>query len=431
MITIAHGDWRKPIYDRASKDVFYTTMRQPLGGAPGADPTTARLTHDLILTSAKSASDIVQGAMRSEFEVTAGYLRTIWVWGLGYVLRDRIADWRVGVPLGTGALELTSDYERFEALRQEMLDNEASADATDDSMMRADARRAMLEYYNIRTFSRVTGCGNSPAVSFDGDALATLTAGGGWAGPCYEIATLVFPELNCRYTPLGMMEKTAAMANAIASLPRDQREGTTNALIPIYTVLNGDLGADLMIISEYIDMTDGRELSIVGHHVAATNNHSRYSMLAVFLAATRLGSISLFSSGFGNRWTAKAVAFAKKILVPTDCVSRPQEDREQYIVDVVSRLWGHVQLADQDDSSHTIDLAQRALHRFVDEEVQGICWRKKDPAILWAVCAAFFKTMLDVDGMANLLLQGDSFKTLYVETEAFENVWLREIYTKL
>ncbi|KJZ68393.1 hypothetical protein HIM_12218 [Hirsutella minnesotensis 3608] len=403
-------------------------MRKPLWGTQGSDPTTAKLTDDLVLTGAKSANDIVRGAMRSEFEVTTGFLRTIWVWGLGYVLRERIADWRVGVLLGTGALELTSNYTVFEALRQEMLNNEATADETGDSLLRADARRAVLEFYNLRSFRRITGRGNSPVASYEGDALATLTAGAGWAGPCYEIATLVFPELECHYTPLGMMEKMAAMTNAIASLPRDQREGTTNALIPVYTELAGDLAADLMRLCDYIDTADGQELSIIGHHVAATNNHSRYSLLAVFLAAARLGKVSLATGGFCDVWTAKAITYTRKIRVPIGCVSTPQEDRKLRIVHAVSRLWIYIQLADQDGTDGFIELAQRALHKFVDEEVQGICWRRVDPAVLWAVAAALFWTMSNVDSMGKLLLRGDRFKSLYVETEGFEDVWLREIY---
>jgi hypothetical protein len=30
------------------------------------------------------------------------------------------------------------------------------------------------------------------------------------------------------------------------------------------------------------------------------------------------------------------------------------------------------------------------LHRFVDGECQGVCWRTVDPVVLWAVCAALF-----------------------------------------
>lgn len=430
MFTVSHGDWRKPSYGQESMESFYEKMRKPLGvgGVDGADPTTINLTDDLALAGTKSVEEIVQLMMRSEFTMVTGFLRLAWVWGLGYVLHERVADWRVSIVIGAAALDLTADYTSFEVLRQEMLDHQIIADTTDDSILRADARRALLDFYNVRTFRRISGDGNSPVARYEGDGLASITAGGGWGGCVYEIATLVFPGLKCRYTAHSMMEKTMAMTNAIASLPRDQREGTTNALIPIYEEVSGDLAADLMTICNYMAIADGDELSMVGHHVAITNNHSRYSMLAVFLAAARLGTVSLTTCGVHDTWIEKAIAFAKKMPVPISCMSAPQEDRELRIVDAINRIWIHIELAEKNGTDDSIESAQRALHRFVDEEVMGICWQRADPAVLWAVCAALFWAMLRVDGMAKLLLRGDIFKSLYVETEGFEDVWLREIY---
>jgi hypothetical protein len=42
------------------------------------------------------------------------------------------------------------------------------------------------------------------------------------------------------------------------------------------------------------------------------------------------------------------IAYAKRMLVPTDWVSTPQEDPELGISHAVSRLWVYIQLADQE-----------------------------------------------------------------------------------
>jgi hypothetical protein len=366
--------------------------------------------------------------MRSEFEATPGALRTAWVWVLGYVLHERVADWRVGLQMATLPCELTTDYAWYEALRQESLDHEAIANESGDSTIRADARRSVIEYYSERSFYRITGLGNQPVARYSGDALATLAAGGGWVGVRYEHATLVFPELQHGYTRIDMIDKMSAIANAIASLPRDQREGTTNALIVVYTELAGDLAADLAEMCDYVETANGPRLSMAGHEVAATNNHPRYSMLAVFLAAARLGRISLTTRGLCETWTVKAVAYAGRVIAPTSCISKPHVDRQRRVESAVSRLWIHIRLADETGTDEAIQPAQRAFHRFIDEEVQGICWRTRDPAVLWAVSAAMFVAMCQVDGMAELLLRGESFKPLYVESEGYEQVWLNEIY---
>jgi hypothetical protein len=360
--------------------------------------------------------------------MTKGLQRTAWIWAMGYLLRENISDWRVAVIFGTGPLEVTSTYTGFESLRQEMLDFESAADDLDDSELRADARRTMIAYYNVRSFRRITGLGNSPVASYKGDALSTLAVGGGWTGICYEAASLVFPDLRSNYSRLGMMEKMAAMTNAISSLPRDQREGSTNALIPVYSDPTVDLAEDFIKICDWLEIADGRELSIVGHYVAATNNHSRYIMLAVFLAAARLGRVSLETASFDQIWTAKAIVYGKRMQVPPGCISTTQEEREPRIVEAVSRLWVHIQTAQVEGTDNAIQWAQRQYHRVVDEEVQGIYWKQKDPVVLWAVSAALYRSMLGVGGMAKLLLRGDSFKSLEVPSDGFEDVWLREIY---
>ena len=276
--------------------------------------------------------------MRSQSNITAGALRTAWSWGLGYILRERMADWRVGLPLGTIAVELTSNYEWFEVLRQEMLKNEETADTHGNSFARADARRSMIEYYNGRVHLRVQGLGNDPLVQYERDGLATLTAGGSWVG-CYELATLVYPELETRYKAIDLLDQIAAMANAIASLPRDQRERTTNALIPVYHGLPEDLTRDMTKLCDYIENTEGPEVAMVGHQVAVTNNHSRYSMLAVFLASIRLGSISLATSPLCSLWTQRAIRCSEKITAPAGCLSTTSEERSHRIADAISRLW--------------------------------------------------------------------------------------------
>jgi hypothetical protein len=216
------------------------------------------------------------------------------------------------------------------------------------------------------------------------------------------------------------MEKTIALTNYISSLPRDQREGGMNALTPYYTVVLSDLAEDLVAICEFLDTAQRDEVGIVGHFVATTNNHSRYIMLAVFLAAARLGGISLLSSNVNEIWRDQAVVFARRIPVPDGCLSTTQADRELRIIYIINRLWKHVQYAEEEGPDNAIAFAQQALHQVVDEEVMGISWQRKDPVVLWAVCAAMSWVMLKVENMAQLLLRGDSFKSLYVESEGFE-----------
>lgn len=431
MITVSRGDWRKPNYTQESKEAFYAMMRKPLGvvGTDRVDPTTHNLAADLAATATKSPKDIMQVVRRTERTMVTGIARVAWSWGYGYILHESVGDQRVAVQIASSmALELQQSYTSFEVIRQHMLDQQAAVDIQDDGSVRADARRSMIEFFDIRTRRRISGGGNGPVVLYEGDGLATLAAGGGWCGCVFEISAMVFPGLMATYTPLSMMEKTVAMTNAIASLPRDQREGTTNALIPIYKEVSGDLDADLAAICSYLDTAGGEQLAIVGHFVAVTNNHSRYIMLAVFLASARLSPIPLMTNVFHGSWQDKAASFAKRMPVPVGCISTPQTDRELRINEAINNLWSFIQLADSKGTDDSIQSMQRAFHQFVDEEVMGICWRTADPAVLWAVCAGLFWTMLKIDGMAELLLRGDSFKSLYVESEGFEDLWLREIY---
>lgn len=459
MFTVSRGDWRKPIYAQESREDFYAALRKPLERAheddriaadtaaanDRADKTTENLTADLASTGHLTAKHVLHGAMRSEKKMTAGALRTAWSWGLGYVLRERMADWRVGLPLGTIAVELTSSYEWFEVLRQEMLEHEVAADEIVEKELqkqqdekacrgareaRADARRAMVEYYNGRVHQRVQGLGNDPLVQYERDGLATLTAGGSWVG-CYELSTLAYPELTAKYQRIHPLDKVAAMANAVASLPRDQREGTKNALIPVYNGSAARLERDMAGLCAYIgEDAGGPELAMVGHQIGVTNIHSRYSMFAVFLAALRLGGVSLTdSSPLRSMWAERAVRCAEKMTtVPEGCKLTSQADRKPLIEEAVDRLWASVVRASAAGTDEALADAQRSLHRFVDEEAQGTCWGEKDPAVLWGVCAAMFWTMMAVEGMAGWLLAGDDFKALYVRTEGYEEEWLREIY---
>ncbi|KAI5461909.1 hypothetical protein BGZ63DRAFT_382567 [Mariannaea sp. PMI_226] len=429
-ITVASGDWRDPVFTQENKEAYYARMRKPLGGVQGhADPTTASLTEKLSQVGKYSMVGLVRSAMRSEFELTTGYTRLCWFWAMGYVVRERLADWRASVAIGSSVVELTSDLTRFEELRQEMLDIEESLDLGGDDIQRADARRAIMDYFNVRSYIRITGGGNMPSVIYEGDPLNTLAAGGSWIGLAYEIGLVAFPELERRYDRISMIDKLASLTNAIASIARDQREETTNALIPVYTQLGGDLAADLAAVCTYIENTDGAELSVLAHFVAAHSIHSRYIMLGIFLAAARLGKISLTARGVQDTWEKKSVSFSKRMAVPEGCVSTSQEDREKHIVHAISYIWVQVQHAERQGTDSAIGSAQRALHKFVDEEAQGISWKRVDPVVMWAVIAGFFVSMVSVDGMAGLLLRGESFKSLHVESEGFEDVWLQEIFS--
>ncbi|KAK5994759.1 hypothetical protein PT974_03142 [Cladobotryum mycophilum] len=427
-ITVSRGDWRNPTYTLESKDEFYASMRKPLGGTSGHDPTTLNLTQDLRITGTKTAADIMKAAVRSEFQFTNGIARGVWTFCMGYFLHGRVSDRRMAVAVGTAAIEMTSDYASFEMLRQEMLDSESIADDSGDSEMRADARRALIEYYHIRMFRRVIGVGNAYCEIFDGEGLASLAAGGSWTGTTYEVCTLAFPELAEGYAPMSMIDMFAALANAIASLPRDQREGTTNALIPVYKDTNGDLAADLKVVRDWLDTTNGPLLSIAGHYVASGNIHARYCLLGVFLAAARLAKISLATSRNFYIWKEKAVAYSRRVAVPQGHLTTTQTSREQRIDSAINKLWKTIKVAEQDGSDDGFAIAHRTLHKFIDQEAMTICWKTADPAVLWAVLAALFWTMINVDEMAELLMRGDEFKSLYLESEGFEDVWLREIY---
>ncbi|KAK5989530.1 hypothetical protein PT974_11057 [Cladobotryum mycophilum] len=351
MITVSRGDWRQPIYTRESKETFYALIRGPLGNTSGDDPTTANLKDEEIRVAFMKSSDLLQTIVRNEVEPTPGILRTIWQWGLGYIFHERLNDPRMVAVLSAGIVEFTSDPAQFESIRQDMLDIQERADELADSVLRADSRRSMVEYLNVRTFYRVSGHGTNPAVRIEGDALATLAAGGVGLGRPTSWLFIFSPSWSLYFT------------------------------------------RDLRLICDYIETVDGRELSIAAHFVASNNIHSRYIMLPVFLASSRLG-----------------------------------EDRERRILDAIHRLWVIVEATDKDGSDDAIAAAQRALHRFIDEETQWACWKKADPAVLWAVCAGMFWASSNIDGMASFMMRGDDFKSLYVETEGFDMVWLREIF---
>ena len=429
MITIMEGDWHSPAFVQVDKSAYYEDLRRPILGGRGSDPTTENLSQDLAHIGANTIKQIVKAAMRSELQQADGFIRTIWVWGMGYVLREKYSDSRVVVAVGTGGPEMTSDQSQFEAVRQEMLDYEELADHKGDGPLRATARRSVVEYFSIRSFRRIAGQGNSPVVQDESNALYTMTIGGGWAGAVYELATIVFPDLaEVEYAPPRTLEHVTAMANAIASLPRDQREGTTNALIPIYEGSTSKLADDLATLCDYVDTVKGGELSMVGHFVAANNNHARYIMLAVFLAAARIGRVSFKEAGVLETWKMKSLEFYKKSEVPEGCVTWPDDERERGIAEMIDALWPKIEAAGNDGSDEGFKDAQRALHRVVDEKLQSICWRMQDPVVLWAPMAALFYTLCKVDGMAGLLMQGDSFKSLKVQSDGFEKEWLDKIY---
>ncbi|KAJ6258359.1 hypothetical protein Dda_6399 [Drechslerella dactyloides] len=241
-ITVSRGNVRSPTYVRENKEAFYGKYRQPLFGSDGHDPTTANLTDDLKNISKYTIHQLIQAAMESESKKTSGFLRCAWVWGIGYVLRDQFADERVIAPVGLAITEMISSCEQLEILRQQCLDIQEKADEKDDSALRSVARRSMIEYLDVRCLRRITGHGHEPVVKFPRDALSTLNFGGGWAGMVYECAVQVFPGLMPPYTPGNMTEHFAAMANTIASLPRDQLETTGHTLIPVYTSLDADWG---------------------------------------------------------------------------------------------------------------------------------------------------------------------------------------------
>ncbi|EGX45686.1 hypothetical protein AOL_s00140g2 [Orbilia oligospora ATCC 24927] len=340
-----------------------------------------------------------------------------------------MADPRIRALLGAAILEYVSDCSTFESVRQAIINFEEEADSKNGSgleVSRAVSRRSTLEFVDIRSFNRITGRGTNPSIIYPNEALSTMTLGAGWAGTIYEIIALGFPECMPPYEACVLMEQTAAMMNFIASLPRDQRTNTQNALIPVWSEPGTDLAVDFKTLSDYSDNTRGPELSAIGQYSASHNNHSRYIMLAVFLAAARLGKTPL--SGFRDIHLAKAIELAPKIQVPTNRLCTPHEDRMPRITSIITHLWEYIERSNDQKTDDCIASAQRALHRVIDEEIQGICWMRKDPAVLWAVCAALFWTMLNIDGMAAFLLQGDAFKFLEVESDGFEDSWLDEIY---
>jgi hypothetical protein len=127
--------------------------------------------------------------MTTDSTMNTGMTRVLWVWGLGYTV----------IVTAFFAAEFTSDYTTFESLRQDAIAYEEEADIEGPtSILRADSRRALPEFYNIRTFGRISGCGNRPVVLYEGDTLSSMTAGAGWAGAITELASLVFPALDSR-----------------------------------------------------------------------------------------------------------------------------------------------------------------------------------------------------------------------------------------
>ncbi|KAJ6256888.1 hypothetical protein Dda_8758 [Drechslerella dactyloides] len=429
MITTMGGDWYNPVYIQEDKTSFYSKLRPYKLGTDGSDPTTSNLPEDQLKFSIMSVPQFVKEAMSSEYNITKGYLRNSWLWGMGYVLRERWADPRITALGATFILEVIGNRKTFDIWRQQMLDALEAADKVSDGPTRAVCRRTVLEYVDVRSYRRIIGQGNRPVYHFPGDALRTMSIGGGWSGTISEVCEVTFPGSISKFEPGGMLESFAAFANAMASIPRDQREGTTNnSIISIYSEPGNDLATDLTRICKYIDATEGPELSMLGHLMLTNNNHSRYIMLSVFLSAIQLGNISLANMNFQDIWLANAIKLVDRMAVPTGSLLVSRLNREQRIRNAISRLWEPIKVADEDHTEASVEASQLELNKFLQTECMEICWRRADPTVMWGTCLGYFRTMCDIDGIADLIMQGDTFKHIRVKSDGYEPDWLREIY---
>ncbi|KAF3931644.1 hypothetical protein ABW20_dc0106551 [Dactylellina cionopaga] len=428
-ITVLNGDWHAPIYVQEDKKAFYAKLRPYKLGADGSDPTTSHLPDDQIKLSGMSVSRFVREAMNSEYNITKGYLRNAWLWGMGYVLREKWADPRISALSATFILEVIGNRVTFDIWRQEMLDALEAADGVADGPIRAVCRRAVLEYIDVRSYRRIIGQGNRPVCHFPGNALMTMGIGGGWSGTTSEVCEVAFPGSIVNFEPGGMLENFAAFANAIASIPRDQREGTTNnSIVTIYSEPGNDLGTDLGKICNYIDTTEGAVLSMLGHVLLTNDNHSRYIMLSVFLSSARLGNISLKRIGFRDSWLSNAIKFANKMVVPSGSLSMPRSDREKRIGRAVDHLWDYIKVADEDRTETSTETSQLILNRFLQKESMEVCWRRADPTVMWGICVGYFRAMCGIEGIADFIMRADSFKHICARSDDRELSWFQEIY---
>ncbi|KAF3919241.1 hypothetical protein AA313_de0207916 [Arthrobotrys entomopaga] len=414
------GDWLSPVYTREDKQGFYAKLRPYKLGTDGNDPTTSNLPDDQIKFSIMRVPQFVREAMS--------------IWGMGYVLREKWADPRISALGATFILEVIGNRETFDSWRQEMLDALEAADEVGDGPVRAVCRRAVLEYVDVRSYRRIIGEGNRPVCHFPGDALRTMNIGGGWSGTISEVCEVTFPGavVNRNFKPGNMLENFAAFVNAMASIPRDQREGTTNnSVVTIYSESENDLGADLNKICHYIDTVEGAELSMLGHIILTNNNHSRYIMLSIFLSSARLGNISLRKIGFREVWLSNAIEFATRMAVPSGSLSMSSVDRDLRINSAVDQLWDSISVVDEDQTETSTEKAQLLLNRFLQRECMEITWRRADPTVMWGICVGYFRAMIGIDGMAEWIMEADTFKHIQARSDDKEYQWLEEIYASV
>lgn len=318
-----------------------------------------------------------------------------------------------------------------------MLHNEKWADVLtkeEGSPLRVDSKRIMIHYFKTLS-GRFTSSNSQPILTtgyFANDALATLAAAELWAGPSYEVATeLVFRDLNESYSSINMLSKLAAAVSSIGSLISDQFEEKKMALIPMYLQSGGNLNEDLRSLHTFITSCNGPQATMIGHYVAIANQWPSGNMLA----ALRHGCVSLRAMNFPDAWLRDARWIAERIELPFECLectkNVPISGREARIHAVIADLWVHIDAANAQGPGTpdaVILIAQRVLHIFVDTEVQLICWRMSDPAVLWSVCAALFLNFVNIPEMASMLFLVDQFKYLLARSELIDENWLSEIY---
>lgn len=377
-----------------------------------------------------SAETLVEQATKGDSYIFDPWVRTAWASTFGYILREKWPDPRVKAFIGATLLQHTTNSEQVEKLRQEMLNNEEAIDRAEDGPLRADSRRAMIEYYKCRS-GRYTTMQNIifPCIFHD-DALVTLTATGIWAGPSYEIGTLVFPDLKKRYCPLHMVSRVATLVDAISKITFDQRFGVKIGLISAYEHHGGNLNRDLRDLHAFVSSCTGSEASLIGHYVAIANLHPENLMLACCLAALRLRSISLRAMNFPETWLRDANWIAKRIKTPANCLTASDLERETRTRIAVGDIWKYINADNSQCTDGTIFWAQEALRKLVNEELHAIHQGNADPAVLWSVCAALFFNLANIPDLGTLLLLGDKFRNLFARLEEKDEPWRCDIQWK-
>ncbi|KAF9169099.1 hypothetical protein BGX21_010723 [Mortierella sp. AD011] len=171
--------------------------------------------------------------------------------------------------------EFATNISHLLVLRKKLVQLNKAADDLNDDILRAQSRRNILEFMDIRVRRRImTGC-NDPVPYGDLKGIHALAVGGNWSGLTSEWAVARWPDLPRQ--PYPLLDGIAAFTNAIASFHRDAYDGSTNSLDGIYGFGSKEVCHDLRKIATTVRSTKG-SLRIAYLHLFCLNYGKRYAL---------------------------------------------------------------------------------------------------------------------------------------------------------